>query len=316
MPTSPSAARHPLQEPLGEHSSALLGADGASSGRRRSRTFALRHREAAVGLGLLLLSVAFAWLGPQVWRADPLGVRLLSSLVPPSATHPFGADDLGRDVLARVMSAGQLDILVALIVTSVGGLVGMSLGLLAGLRGRVTDNVTMRLIDALLAFPPLILALAVALALGADTVSAALGITISTVPYYARLMRGEVMRVRVLPFVEAAVASGCRPSRVVLRHILPHTWQVMAIQAGSVVGYAVLTLAALGFVGLGVPIPTPEWGSMISEGLPYVLSGQWWIGVFPGVMLLLLVIGGNLLADGLGGDPIASVLAGSVRTAE
>jgi peptide/nickel transport system permease protein len=212
------------------------------------------------------------------------------------------------------MSSGQLDILAAVVVTAAGGLVGMTIGAVAGLRGGATDNASMRLMDSLLAFPPLILALAVSVALGAGTLSAALGITISTVPFYARLMRSEVLRVKALPFVEAAVASGGRPSRIVSRHILPHTWQVMAIQASSVVGYAVLTLAALGFVGLGVQVPTAEWGTMITAGLPFVLSGQWWMGVFPGVMLLTLVIGCNLVADGLGGGTVAGVMTGTTRS--
>ena len=214
------------------------------------------------------------------------------------------------------MSAGQLDILAAIVITTAGGLVGMSIGLLAGLRRGFTDNATMRLIDSLLAFPPLILALAISVALGAGTTSAALGIAISTVPYYARLMRSEVLRVSALPFVEAAAASGGRPLSIVWRHILPHTWRVMAIQASSVVGYAVLTLAALGFVGLGVQVPTPEWGTMITSGLSFVLSGQWWIGVFPGALLLALVIGCNLVADGLGAATVGSVLTGAPRNLE
>jgi len=163
----------------------------------------------------------------------------------------------------------------------------------------------------LLAFPPLILALAVSVALGAGTIPAAIGITISTVPFYARLMRSEVLRVRALPYVEAAVASGGRPAHVVTRHVLPHTLQIIGIQASSVVGYSVLTFAALGFVGLGVQPPTPEWGTMITTGLSYVLSGQWWIGAFPGALLLLLVIGCNSGADGLGGSSSRVLLVGA-----
>ena len=285
----------------------------AASAISKTRTFATVHREASVGFGIIILIAGFSWLGPQIWRPNPLAVSLTNSLLAPSASHPFGTDDVGRDVLARAMSAGQLDILAAIAVTAVGGLVGMTIGAIAGLRGGVTDGTSMRLMDSLLAFPPLILALAVSVALGAGTVSAALGITISTVPFYARLMRSEVLRVKALPYVEAAVASGGRPWRIVSRHILPHTWQVMAIQASSVVGYAVLTLAALGFVGLGVQVPTPEWGTMITAGLQYVLSGQWWMGVFPGVLLLMLVIGCNLVADGLGGGGVAGVMTGSTR---
>lgn len=285
----------------------------AAAATSKMRMFATAHREASVGFGIVLLIAAFSCLGPQIWRQNPLAVNLANSLLAPSASHPFGTDDVGRDVLARVISAGQLDILAAVAVTAVGGLVGMTIGVVSGLRGGVTDNTSMRLMDSLLAFPPLILALAVSVALGAGTLSAALGITISTIPFYARLMRSEVLRVKALPFVEAAVASGGRPSRIVSRHILPHTWQVMAIQASSVVGYAVLTLAALGFVGLGVQVPTAEWGTMITAGLPYVLSGQWWMGVFPGVLLLMLVIGCNLVADGLGGESVGGVMTGSTR---
>ncbi len=280
---------------------------------RRAGRFVAGRREATAGFAIVLVIAGFSWVGPLVWRVNPLSVSLLSSLLPPTSRHPFGTDEVGRDVLARVMSAGQLDILAALAITAVGGVIGMGIGLAAGLRGGVAENVSMRLIDALLAFPPLILALAISVALGAGTTSAALGITISTIPFYARLMRSEVLRVRALPFVEAAEASGGRPSRIVTRHILPHTWRVMAIQASSVVGYAVLTLAALGFVGLGVQVPTPEWGTMITSGLSYVLSGQWWIGVFPGALLLALVIGCNLVADGLGGDTPVSLLTGPRR---
>lgn len=269
-----------------------------------------RH-EAVVGSVIVLGMGLFAWIGPLVWRVSPLAVNLGDSLVGPSAFHPFGTDEVGRDVLARVMAGGQLDIIVAMAVSLSGGAVGVTIGLVAGLRGGFIDQVTMRIVDALLAFPPLILALAVSVGLGAGTIPASIGIAISTVPFFARLMRSEVLRVRALPFVEAAVASGGRPAHVVTKHVLPHTWQVMAIQASSIVGYAVLTLAALGFVGLGVQPPTPEWGTMITTGLSYVLSGQWWIGVFPGLALLVLVIGFNLIADGLGAKTIGALaLAG------
>lgn len=291
----------------------MWGVRGA--GRRLVRLASAR-REASAGFGLVILIACFCWIGPLAWRISPLSVNLTGSLLGPSTAHPFGTDQLGRDMLAEVMAAGRLDIVVALAVAVIGGIVGVSIGLLAGLRGGIVDNVSMRLIDSLLAFPPLILALAVSVALGAGTIPAAIGITISTVPFYARLMRSEVLRVRGLPYVEAAVASGGRPARIVSRHVLPHTWQVIGIQASSVVGYSVLTFAALGFVGLGVQPPTPEWGTMITTGLSYVLSGQWWIGVFPGAMLLLLVIGCNSGADGLGGSSSRVLLVGAGPSSE
>lgn len=283
----------------------------ARRGGRQLIRLASARREASVGFGLVILIACFCWIGPLVWRISPLSVNLTGSLLAPSSSHPFGTDQLGRDMLSEVMAAGQLDIIVALAVAVIGGIVGVSIGLLAGLRAGIVDNVSMRLIDSLLAFPPLILALAVSVALGAGTIPAAIGITISTVPFYARLMRSEVLRVRALPYVEAAVASGGRPAHVVTRHVLPHTLQIIGIQASSVVGYSVLTFAALGFVGLGVQPPTPEWGTMITTGLSYVLSGQWWIGAFPGALLLLLVIGCNSGADGLGGSSSRVLLVGA-----
>jgi peptide/nickel transport system permease protein len=192
-----------------------------------------------------------------------------------------------------------LDLLVSVTVTVIGGAVGTVIGLVSAMNRGVADSVIMRFLDALLAFPPLILALSIAVALGAGTVSASVGIAISVVPYYARLMRSEVLRVQDLPFVEAAQASGSGKVHLVAKHIVPHTGGTMLIQASASVGYAVLTLAALGFVGLGVQEPTAEWGTMITAGLQYVLSGQWWLGVFPGLALLLLVSGCSLIGDGM-----------------
>lgn len=259
----------------------------------------LARRELGLGLGIVLLIVIFAVVGPLVWRQSPLQVNLPQSLHAPTAAHPFGTDELGRDVLARTMAGAQLDLVVALAVTVAGGALGLMVGLVSAMSRGAVDILIMRVLDALLAFPPLILALAVAVALGAGTVSASIGIAVSVIPYYARLMRSEVLRVRSLPYVDAAVASGSGRFRLVRRHIVPHTWGTMLIQASSAVGYAVLTLAALGFVGLGVQEPTAEWGTMITSGLQYVLSGQWWIGVFPGLWLLALVTACSLVADGL-----------------
>jgi peptide/nickel transport system permease protein len=251
-----------------------------------------------------------ALIGPLVWRVDPLHVNLAVSLQAPSGTHPFGTDDLGRDVLARVVAGAGLDLLVALVVAVAAGAVGMAIGLFSAMSGGFTETLVMRVMDALLAFPPLILALAIAVALGAGTGPASTGIAVSVVPYYARLMRSEVLRIKALPYVEAAVASGSGQTRLVRRHVIPHTGGTMLIQASSAVGYAVLTLAALGFVGLGVQEPTPEWGTMITSGLSYVLSGQWWMGVFPGLALLALVVGCSLVADGLSGTTSSSAPVG------
>jgi peptide/nickel transport system permease protein len=155
----------------------------------------------------------------------------------------------------------------------------------------------MRIMDAILAFPPLILAMAVTVGLGAGLETAALGIMLTSLPYYARLLRSEVLRIRSLPFIEAAHALGARQTRIMARHIVPHVVSTLLIQAAAVFGYAILTLAALGFVGLGAQVPTPEWGTMITDGLQYFLTGQWWIGVFPGLGVLLAVTAASVIAD-------------------
>jgi peptide/nickel transport system permease protein len=151
--------------------------------------------------------------------------------------------------------------------------------------------------DVILAFPPLMLAMAVTVGLGTGIRTAAIGIMLACVPWYARLLRSEVLRLRSLPFVEAAAAIGTSRPRILFRHVVPHVIPTILIQAASVFGFAVLTLAALGFVGLGAQIPTPEWGAMITEGLQYTLTGQWWVGVFPGLGLLVAVTAATVLAD-------------------
>jgi peptide/nickel transport system permease protein len=163
--------------------------------------------------------------------------------------------------------------------------------------GGWADATFMRMMDAILAFPALILAMAVTVGLGPGLETAVLGITLTSLPYYARLIRSEVLRIRSLPFIEAAYALGARRRRVMLRHMVPHVVSTLLIQSAAVFGYAILTLAALGFVGLGARIPTPEWGAMITDGLQYFLTGQWWIGLFPGLGVLVAVAATSVIAD-------------------
>jgi peptide/nickel transport system permease protein len=171
------------------------------------------------------------------------------------------------------------------------------IGIVAGATGGFVDAILMRMMDALLAFPPLILAMAVTVGLGSGLTIAAFGIMLTSLPYYARLLRSEVLRLRSLPYIEAARALGARHGRIMARHIVPHVASTLLIQGAAVFGYAILTLAALGFVGLGARVPTPEWGAMITDGLQYFLTGQWWIGVFPGLGLLLAVTAASVIAD-------------------
>jgi peptide/nickel transport system permease protein len=249
---------------------------------------------AAILLGVLVL---LGVLGPVLWPRDPLGLDLGSALQAPSAAHPMGTDSLGRDIFARFNEGARISLTVGGVVVVTGALLGGVIGLVAGFFGGWVDMVLMRLMDAILAFPPLILAMAVTVGLGVGLRTAALGIMITSVPYYARLLRSEVLRIRSLLFVEAAAALGASRKRILALHITPHTASTLFIQAAAVFGYAILTLAALGFVGLGAQIPTPEWGAMITDGLQYTLTGQWWIGFFPGLGVLAAVTATSIIAD-------------------
>lgn len=255
------------------------------------------------GLAAAILTMAFlvglALLGPVVWRIDPLSIDVAASLEGPSWAHPMGTDGIGRDMFARFNVGARISMIVGVAVVIAGAFIGGAIGLVAGTLGGWVDNVLMRVMDSILAFPPLILAMAVTVGLGGGLTTAAIGIVITSIPYYARLLRSDVIRIRSLLFVEAAHAIGASPVRVMVRHILPHTVSTLFIQAAALFGYSILTLAALSFVGLGAQIPTPEWGIMITDGLQYALTGQWWIGVFPGVGLLAAVAATSILADKL-----------------
>jgi peptide/nickel transport system permease protein len=286
-------ALHPL-DPLGPVP------DGSVLERLRGILRLLRaDRQLAVPVGVLALLALFAIFGPIIWGHSPSAQNLLGSLQSPSLAHPMGTDQLGRDVLARVAHGARITLVVATIVTLAGALVGGVIGLLAGTLGGVSDGVVMRGMDAILAFPPLILAMAITVGLGVGLNTAAIGVALVSVPWYARLLRSEALRIRSLPFIEAAHAMGATRGRIIGRHVVPHMLPVLFIQMAAAFGYAVLLLAGLSFVGLGAQVPTPEWGAMITEGLSYSLTGQWWISVFPGVALLITVTAASMLADRL-----------------
>ncbi|MDE0306410.1 MAG: ABC transporter permease [Albidovulum sp.] len=246
---------------------------------------------------ILLILAILAVFGPFLWPYDPLAISLRETLQPPSLAHPMGTDHIGRDIFARFNEGALISLSVGVAVVITGAVVGGMIGLVSGISGGLLDNALMRLMDAILAFPPLILAMAVTVGLGGGLETAAFGIMLTSVPYYARLIRSDVIRIHQLPFVEAAETAGAGPARIILRHIVPHTVSTLLIQAAALFGYSVLALAALGFVGLGTQVPTPEWGVMITEGLQYALTGQWWIGVFPGFGLLAAVAATSILAD-------------------
>jgi len=264
---------------------------------RRGLAFVARDRALAAASIMLGLLILCAVLGPVVWSKDPLGLDVGNSLEAPSWAHPMGTDSVGRDILARFDAGAGISLTTGALVVVVGAVLGSIVGIIAGVVGGWIDVVLMRVMDAILSFPPLILAMTVTIGLGVGIGTAAIGIMLTSIPFYARLLRSEALRIRSLPFIEAARALGASRTRVILRHVVPHLVSTLFIQAAAVFGYAILSLAALGFVGLGAQVPTPEWGAMITDGLQYTLTGQWWIGTFPGLGLLLAVTATGLIAD-------------------
>lgn len=229
---------------------------------------------------------------------NPNEINRNEPLLPPSTRHPLGTDDLGRDVFSRLIYGCRVSLRVALLAVLIGMGIGVPLGLLAGYFGFVVDNVIMRVMDVLLAFPDILLALAVisVLGMGIENVTIALGIT--SMPIFVRLIRGNVLSIRELPYVEAAKATGERGSRVILQEILPNCATTVIVQATLTVAYAILAEAALSYLGLGTLPPTASWGRMLSEGQPLLLRAPW-ISIFPGLACMTAVLSVNLFADGL-----------------
>ncbi|MBF0817170.1 ABC transporter permease [Microbacterium paludicola] len=254
--------------------------------------------QALLAAAIFIACVALAVYG--LFAQDrAIKVSVAEALQAPGPSHWFGADAQGRDVFARVAVGTGIAFLSGLIAVAIGGGLGLLVALLCGLGPRWLDAVLMRLADAVLAFPQFLLALAISMAAGASLQTAIAAIIVTVVPVFARTLRAEARRSVSEPFVEAARTIGVPVAVIAVRHVVPYVSTTLIVQMAANFGNVVLTLAGLSFVGLGAQPPTPEWGAMITEGLQNALSGQWWIGVFPGLALLIMVVGVNLLADRL-----------------
>jgi len=246
----------------------------------------------------LLLFVAIA--APLVAPYDPKLVDVTTALLPPSPEHPLGTDDLGRDVLSRVIWGSRISLSVGLIAVGIGFLVGVSLGLLAGYVGGLLDLVAMRAIDTLLAFPALLLAISITAALGPQIQNAMIAIGIVAVPAYTRLTRAQVLSLREREFVLAARTIGATPLRVLLRHLFPNATNALVVQATLGIATAILAEAALSFLGLGAQPPEPSWGQDINYNARYLSNLKWWMSVGPGTAIAFNFLG-DALRDAL--DP-------------
>jgi peptide/nickel transport system permease protein len=272
----------------------------ASEDRLGSVLYFLRRNPRMIVGGIIVLGWLFiAAFAPFVAPYDPIKVNVSDTLIPPGGAHWLGTDDLGRDVLSRVMWGARVSLSVGVISVSIGLLVGTSLGLAAGYLGGKFDLLIMRGIDALLAFPALILAIAITSALGPQIQNAMIAIGIVAIPAYARLTRGQVLAVRSRDFIVAARTIGCTPMRIIWRHIFPNIMNTLIVQATLSTAFAILAEAALSFLGLGPQPPYPSWGQDINYSQRYLANLKWWMSVGPGLAIFTAVFGFNYLGDAL-----------------
>ena len=259
----------------------------------------LRHNRAAmIGAVIVLVEIVLALAAPWVAPYDPLDQNPRAALKPPSREHLFGTDDTGRDLFSRVIHGTRISLRVGLISVGIGGGIGITLGILAGYRGGFVDNTIMRGMDLLLAFPGILLALAIIAILGPGLFNVMIAVGISAIPYYTRVARGSTLALREREFVVGARAIGCGDGHITLRYILPNVLPPLIVLATLGIAGAILTAAGLSFIGLGAVPPAPEWGAILTLGRKYI-NQAWWYTTFPGLAIVITVLGINMLGDAL-----------------
>lgn len=257
-----------------------------------------KKANSGIGLGLLLLIVLAAAIGPMLISADPFTQDVTQSLRPPSPEHLLGTDQLGRDVLARVLGGARYTIGLGFGAVALGLFVGLPIGVASGFFGGVFDLIVQRITDALLSLPNLLLALALVAGLGVGLQNVVIAVGVWSVPGFVRLSRAATLSIREMDFVKAAIVLGVPTFRIVRRHIVPHLMSPIIVQASANLGGTILIAAGLGFLGLGVQSPTPEWGTMLAEGRNYIFSNPE-LTTVPGLAICLTILAFNLLGDGL-----------------
>ena len=248
---------------------------------------------------LFALFVGIALLGPWIVPYDPLATNSAVALQPPSAAHWFGTDALGRDIFSRTLAATRLDLGIAVLAVLLSFVIGIPLGLAAGYLGGAWDTVVTRLSDTIMAFPLFVLAMGIVAALGNTVGNIVLATAVINLPFYVRVARAETNIRRNAGFVEAARLAGNTDARILAVHLFPNILPPAMVQVSLNMGWAILNAAGLSFIGLGVRPPEPEWGILVAEGAQFIVSGEWWVSFFPGMMLMLAVFSFNLLGDAL-----------------
>ena len=258
----------------------------------------LAHPSARVGLGILLFFLLGTLIGPLIFRSDPTSQDLGQAFLKPSPAHPLGTDDLGRDELVRLFYGARYTLSLALAAVALGLLLGLPFGAISGYFGGWADLLTQRVVDIMLAFPSILLALSLVAVLGAGLRNVIISVAIVAIPGFVRLVRASALSIRELPYVEAARALGVPSPRILLRHVIPNAVAPVIVQATLQLGNAILVAAGLGFLGLGVQQPTPEWGAMLGFSHTYIFSNPGLV-TFPGIAIFGAVLAFNLLGDGL-----------------
>lgn len=258
----------------------------------------LAHPSARVGIGILLFFVLGTLVGPLVFRADPTSQDLGQAFLKPAPGHPLGTDDLGRDELVRLFYGARYTLSLALAAVALGLLLGLPFGAISGYFGGWVDLLTQRVVDVMLAFPSILLALSLVAVLGPGLRNVIISVAIVAIPGFVRLVRASALSIRELPYVEAARALGVPPGRILFRHVIPNAMAPVIVQSTLQLGNAILVAAGLGFLGLGVQQPTPEWGAMLGFSHTYIFSNPGLV-TFPGIAIFGAVLAFNLLGDGL-----------------
>jgi ABC-type dipeptide/oligopeptide/nickel transport system permease subunit len=283
---------------VSENLAELAVPGGAASPTRIAFRRMFRNRLSIVGVVLLALIVLLVIFGPLVWSKSPTAQNLNEALASPSATHPLGTDTNGRDALSRLLNGGRVSIGIALVSVLLAATGGMVIGLVAGFRRGIVDGVLMRIMDVFLAFPDLLLAMAVVAVFGPGMVTVGAAVAIANFAFFARLTRSVVISVREREFVLAARSSGVRESRIMTRHVLRNSLAPVIVGMALTFGFALLEVGSLGFLGLGVQAPQAEWGTMLEDGTQYLLSNPI-VVLVPGLAIALTALAANLVADAL-----------------
>ena len=277
----------------------IADSDGSIWPARGSSLWLLMRNPSAVAGGLIVLLMALmALLAPLLAPYEPNVVNLAERLLPPSAAHWFGTDEMGRDILSRVIYGARVSLIIGLVVIALAGGIGTLVGATAGYLGGRVDNLMMRVMDVILAFPTLVLAMALAAALGPSLKNAILAVSFVQIPKFARLARGDALDIREKLYIKAARVSGFSSPWIIAHHVIPNCLASLLVLATLTVGETILVAASLSFIGLGAQPPTPEWGAMIATGRKFLLD-QWWYPTFPGLFIVITVIGYNILGDAL-----------------